>query len=243
MSIELPQPVVDFLNLVGVVWPPVNEDSVREFAGHVRDFATNMRSTHEAATSTIQQMSSSYSGTSYEQLVATWAQMSNSHMQELQVGATVVADALDVAADVIVGLKVAAIAQLSVMAASFVADQAAAVATFGAAEAAELAIIEGAKLVVKYLEQEVVQHILGEVIGKAVLPLEGVVAKAVSGLTFSAAAGVLGVGTGGQSAGSGTFSMVPQQLLGHAETLQGHADTIAGHAQDFVTRARSVSFA
>ena len=190
MSIELPQPVVDFLNLIGVNWPQVNEDSVREFAGHVRDFATNMRSTHQAATSTIQQMSSSYSGTSYEQLVATWSQMSNSHMQDLHEGANVVADALDAAADVIVGLKAEAIAQLGVMAVSFVADQAAAIATFGLAEAAELAIVDGAKEVVKYLEQQAEQHIMGEVIGKAVQPLEGVVAKAVNGLTFSAAAGV-----------------------------------------------------
>lgn len=98
MSIELPEPVVDFLRMIGVDFPQVNEDSVREFAGHVRDFAANLNSTHEAASSTISAMSASYTGSSYEQLVAAWAHMSNSHMQELQQGCSVVATALDAAA-------------------------------------------------------------------------------------------------------------------------------------------------
>jgi uncharacterized protein YukE len=242
MSIELPGPVVDFLSFIGVDWPQVNEDAVREFAGHVRDFASNLQDTHSAASSTISQMSAAYSGSSYEQLVASWAHMSNSHMQELQEGATVVATALDAAADVIVAMKMEAIGQLVVMAATFVADQAAAVATLGLAEAAEAAVIAGAKEIVKFLEQELVQHIMGEVIGKAVEPLEAVVEKAVSGLTYKAVGAILGAPASGGAAG-GSFSMIPADLQEHAETMQGHADTVAGHAQEFVARAGTVSFA
>lgn len=240
MSIELPGPVVDFLQFIGVDWPQVNEDAVREFAGHVRDFAANLQDTHSAASATISQMSASYSGSSYEQLVAAWSHMSNSHMQELQDGCRVVADALDVAADVIVGMKAEAIAQLAVMAASFVADQAAAVATLGLAEAAEAAIVLAAKKIVKFLEQELVQHIVGEVIGKAVEPLEAVVEKAVNGLTYEAAGAILG-GPGAGNVGS-SFSMVPSDLQQHAQALQGHADEIAGHARNFVAKAGAVSF-
>ena len=242
MSIELPGPVVDFLSVIGVNWPQVNEDAVREFAGHVRDFASNVQDTHSAASSTIDQMSAAYSGASYDRLVDAWAHMSSSHMQELHEGATVVATALDVAADAIVGMKMEAIAQLVVMAATFVADQAAAVLTFGIAEAAEAAIIAGAKEIVKYLEEQLVQHIMGELIGKAVEPLEGIVEKAVSGLTFEAAGALLGSGSGGSGAGA-SFSMVPDELQQHAATLEGHADTVAGHAQDFAAKAGAVSFA
>ena len=242
MSIELPGPVVDFLSFIGVNWPQVNEDAVREFAGHVRDFAANVQDTHSAASSTISQMSSAYSGASYERLVDAWAQMSSSHMQELHEGATVVATALDAAADVIVGMKVEAIAQLVVMAATFVADQAAAVVTFGLAEAAEAAVIAGAKEIVKYLEEQLVQHIMGEVIGKAVEPLEAIVEKAVSGLTYEAAGALLGGGSSSGGVGS-SFSMIPADLQQHAATLEGHADTVAGHAQDFAAKAGSVSFA
>ena len=241
MSIELPGPVVDFLNIVGVNWPQMNEDAVREFAGHVRDFASNVQDTHSAASSTISQMSSAYSGASYERLLDTWAQMSSSHMQELHEGATVVAGALEGAADVIVAMKLEAIGQLVVMAATFVADQAAAVVTFGLAEAAEAAVIAGAKEIVKALEQQLVQHMMGEVIGKAVEPLEAIVEKAVSGLTYEAAGALLGVPSGGTLGDS--FSMIPADLQQHAATLNGHADTVAGHAQDFVAKAGSVSFA
>lgn len=241
MSIELPGPVVDFLGFIGVNWPQVNEDAVREFAAHLRDFASNLESTHSAASSTISQMQAAYTGASYERLVEAWTHMSSSHMQEMIEACGVVAAALDVAADVIVGMKTEAIAQLAVMAASFVADQTAAVATLGLAEAAEAAIIAAAKEVVKYLENRLVQHIMSEVIGKAVEPLEGVVEKAVNGLTYQAAGAILGVPDGGSGVGP-SFSMMPEQLRAHATVLEQHADAVAGHAADFVAKAGSVSF-
>jgi hypothetical protein len=105
--------------------------------------------------------------------------MSSSHMQDMIEACGVVATTLDVAADVIVGMKEEAIAQLLVMATTFVADQAAAIATLGIAEAAEAAIVAAAKEVVKYLENQLAQHIMGEVIGKAVEPLKDVVERTV----------------------------------------------------------------
>jgi uncharacterized protein YukE len=232
---------VDFLGIIGVNWPQVNEDAVREFAGHVRQFASNIESTHSEASSTISQMQAAYTGASYERLVESWSQMSSSHMQELTEACRVVATALEVAADAIVGMKMEAIAQLVVMAATFVADQAAAVVTFGIAEAAEAAIVAGAKELVKYLENQLVQHIMGELIGKAIEPLEAVVEKAVNGLTYEAVGAILGGSSGGGAVGA-SFSMLPDQLQAHAAALDGHADTIAGHAEDFVAKAGSVDF-
>jgi uncharacterized protein YukE len=236
MAIELPGPVVDFLSVLGINWPNVDEDKVREFATHVRDFASNLESTHQAATSTIQQMQESYQGSSYEQLVAAWSQMSSTHMQDLQTGATVVADALDVAADAIVGLKTAAIAELIVMAATFVADQAAAVLTFGIAEAAEAAIIAAGKKVVEFLEQEIIGQIMGQVIGAAVVPLEGLVEKAVNGLTYAAVGNLTGGGVGEK------FMIDPAGLQQHVAALQQHSDTIAQHADTFSANVSNLDF-
>ncbi|MEV0094290.1 hypothetical protein [Streptomyces sp. NPDC050738] len=42
MAIELPGEVVSFLQFIGVNWPTVNEDKVREFASHVREFGTKL---------------------------------------------------------------------------------------------------------------------------------------------------------------------------------------------------------
>jgi uncharacterized protein YukE len=236
VSIELPGPVVDFLSVIGINWPNVDEDKVREFAGHVRDFATNLDSAHQAATSTIHTMQESYQGSSYEQLVAAWSQMSSSHMQDLQDGSKVVAEALDIAADAIVGLKTAAIAELVVMAATFVADQAAAVLTFGIAEAAEAAIIAAGRKVVDFLEQEIIGQIMGQVIGAAVVPLEGLVEKAVNGLTYAA----VGTLTGG---GGEKFMLDAAGLQQHVTALQQHSDTVAEHAATFASNVSSLSFA
>jgi uncharacterized protein YukE len=138
VAIELPGEVVSFLQFIGVNWPNVNEDKVRELASHVREFAESVDDTHQGSTATIKRLGGYYQGASYEALLAKWAQLSNSHMSELIQACHTVATALDVAADVIVGMKVEAIAELAVLAATFIADQAAAVATLGIAEAAEV---------------------------------------------------------------------------------------------------------
>jgi outer membrane murein-binding lipoprotein Lpp len=52
MAIELPGEVVSFLQFIGVNWPNVNEDKVREFASHVRDFASKVDGTHQDSTAT-----------------------------------------------------------------------------------------------------------------------------------------------------------------------------------------------
>ncbi len=242
VSIELPGEVVWFLQLIGVNWPNVDEDQVRAFAGHVRDFANNVDGTHQQASSTIQQMSAAYSGNSYEQLVETWARMSNDHMQGLVEATHVVADALDVAADAIVAAKAAAIAELVALAASFVADQAAAVATFGAAEAAEALIVEAGKKLVNGLIQQLEMLIVAQVITAAVEPLEQTVGRALDGLVFKGLQSALGVPSGGAGAVGAGFSIIPDQLMNHAATLQGHADTVAGHASTLAANVSNLSF-
>src|SRR6202023_590649 len=112
----------------------------------------------------IQRMGEHYQANSYEQLVASWARMSNDHMRELVDACEVAAVALEVAADVIVGAKLSVITELGVMAAEFVADQAAAVVTLGAAEAAEALLIEATKKIVNAILQQLEQQIIGDLI-------------------------------------------------------------------------------
>ncbi|GAA0691859.1 hypothetical protein GCM10010193_53020 [Kitasatospora atroaurantiaca] len=240
MAIELPGEVVSLLSFIGINWPTVNEDAVREFASHVREFAENVDSAHADSTATVQRLGEAYEGASYQALLAKWAQLSDSHMNELVQACHVVATALDVSADVIVAMKVETIAELVVLAAAFVADQAAAVATFGLAEAAVIAIEEAAKRLINYLEQQLEQYIIGQVIEAAIDPLIEVVAGAVSGLVFQAAESALGVSGGG---GGGTgFRIDPDALEGHARTMHDHAETVAGHAQAFQSKIAGVSF-
>lgn len=240
MAIELPGEVVSFLQFIGVNWPQVNEDSVREFGAHVREFADNLSRTHENAGSTIQQLGEAYQGAGYEVLAAKWAQLSNSHMRELVEACHVVSTALDVAADAIVAMKMEAIGELIAMAAAFVADQAAAVATFGLAEAALALIEEAAEKLVDYLVQQMEQYIIGQVMEAAINPLVETVEKAVSGLAYHAVESALGV-SGGGSAGEG-FRIDPEAVMAHAQTIGQHADEVRGHGEAFLSKLSGVSF-
>jgi uncharacterized protein YukE len=242
VSINLPGQVVWFLNAIGVNWPAVDEDQVRFFAGHVRDFSSNIEDTHHAASSTINRMSESYSGRSYEELLATWARMSKDHMIELITACEVVATALDAAADAIVAAKLVAIGELVGLAVSFVADQAAAVLTLGLAEAAEGAIVLAARKCVNALVQQLEQHIMGKLIQAAIAPLERTVERALGGLVFKGLDAALGDPTAGAGGAGSGFSIMPEELMAHANTLRGHADEVATHATTFARAASGVSF-
>ncbi|PNE40883.1 WXG100 family type VII secretion target [Streptomyces noursei] len=240
MALELPDAVVSFLDFIGVHWPNVDEDKVREFGGHVRDFANNIQQSHQDATSSVEQLSEVYQGASYDALMAKWGQMSSSHMNELVTACHTVATALDAAAGVIVGMKAAAIAELVVLAVTFVADQAAAAVTFGLAEVAEAGIIAAARKATSYLEQQLEQYVIGQVIEAAITPLVDVVGNAVSGLVYEGTAKALGVSGGG--AGQ-SFSVHPEELHARSQALSKHAEAVAAHAEDFKSKLSGVSFA
>ncbi|GAA2263133.1 MULTISPECIES: WXG100-like domain-containing protein [Kitasatospora] len=241
MAIELPDEVAQFLQLIGINWPMVNEDSVRSFADHVREFATNIDDTHHQATGTIKAMADAYQANSYELLVSKWAHLSQGHMNELVEACHVLATALDAAAEFIVAMKLECIAELIALAVSFVADQAAAVLTLGLAEAAEALVIAAAEKAVDYLEQQLVQYITSKVIEAALPPLLALIEKAVAGMAYSALEDLLGVSGAGQSRGDG-FMVHPEQLRAHAEVFARHAETVQGHAEALSGKMAALSF-
>ncbi|MEU5384386.1 WXG100 family type VII secretion target [Kitasatospora cineracea] len=239
MAIELPGEVVELLLFFGINWPTVNEDKVREFAAHVREFAENVESAQQESTATVQRLGEAYEGASYEALLAKWASVSDQHLYQLVQACHVVAEALDVAAGVIVVMKVETIAELVVLAVAVAvaADQAAAVATFGIAEAAVLAIEEAAKRLINYLEQQLEQYVIAQVVEAAIGPLVDTAAGAVSGLGFQGAESALGGSSGG-----GGFRVDPDALDEHTRMMHEHAETVAAHAQVFQPKLAGVSF-
>jgi uncharacterized protein YukE len=238
VALDPPTEVVQFLNFIGIDWPQVNEDHVRELATHVRTFIGNVGDTHQDATGTISKMSQAYQGSSYEALVQRWTDLSSQHLTELTDGCHVLATALDAAADFIVAQKGVAIGELVAMAAAFVADQAAAVATLGLAEAALVAIEAAGRKLCQFLEDQLTQYIIGKVIDAAITPLISVIEKAVEGFTFQAASAAAGAA----SAVGESFMMDPDVLRQHASELLTHADTMNQHAETFSSQISSLSF-
>jgi hypothetical protein len=50
---DLPLPVVNFLNVIGVPWPYIDEDVLIEFASLTRRFAQSVERTHDDATRAV----------------------------------------------------------------------------------------------------------------------------------------------------------------------------------------------
>jgi len=184
VSIELPSELQIAIGLVGLPWPDVDEDQLRNYADHLRSFASSLSDTHGAAHAGVTALSGSNSGPSYEALVERWAHVSSAHMNELIEGCHALSTALDAAAEAVQIAKEAIIAALVILAAAFIADQAASIATLGLAEAALPLAIEAAKVAMKSALDQLEQMAIAEGLELALGPLEDKLAAAVQGMVL-----------------------------------------------------------
>lgn len=231
---DLPLPVVNFLNVIGVPWPYVNEDTVMQFASLVREFRQAVQTTHQDATESVVAITRAHQSVSTEAMKSGWANLSAQHVDELTAGCTVLADALDAAAAYIVAQKAEAIGVLVGMAAAFFADQAAAFFTAGLSEAAVPLIIEGAEAVVKSLVADLEQYVIGMVIEAAAKPLFAKVEAAVSGLDWSKSGATVGAPHG--------FVLHPAAVREQTQALRGYATALRAHGVAFQAGVRGLSF-
>lgn len=232
---DLPGPLVNFLNVIGIEWPYINEDSISQFASIIREFGQAVERTHQDATDAVHQLAQAHQGASTAQMASGWAELSSAHVSEIVEGAGIVADALDAWAAYIVVQKGMAIVQLVEMAVEFFADQAAAVATFGIAEAALPLIIEAGQKVAQSLIQDLEQYVLGKVIEAALKPFMAKVQQMLSGLDWG------GTSSAGGGAGTG-FSLDEAAVRTQISTLRTHADTMIGHGQTLRSGLAGLSF-
>jgi hypothetical protein len=231
---DLPMPVVTFLNVIGVDWPYINEDTLIQFASLAREFGQAVETTHQDATSAVHGIAQAHQGISTQQMTSGWSELSSRHVTEIVDGCQALAAALEVGAAYIVAQKIEAIADLVGMAAAFIADQAAAVATFGLAEAAVPVIIEAGEALVDSLAQDLQQYLIGKVIGAAAKPLFAKVEAAMSGLDWSQTSA-----TGGSAS---SFMIDEQAVLTQTAQLRTHAETMRSHASTFQQGVRGLSF-
>jgi hypothetical protein len=57
---DLPGPVVTFLNVIGIDWPYLSEDQIRQFATMVREFGQAVEQTHQNSTMAIRNIAEAY---------------------------------------------------------------------------------------------------------------------------------------------------------------------------------------
>lgn len=174
MGIVLPSALAWVLNLIGINWPNVDEDQLKNAASELRTISSELTSNTGDAQAQIEQMLGANSSQSLQLFQALWNKVAKGHLPQLGEGMNLLADGLDVSAVVVIGLKVAAIAQLAMLAAEIIADQAAAPFTFGASEAAIPA------------ETEVTSQIVKQILDNAVNQIEQQLLNVVEGPIFSA---------------------------------------------------------
>jgi hypothetical protein len=231
---DLPLPVVNFLNAIGVPWPYINEDAVWQFASLVREFGHAVQATHQEATESVAAIARAHRSVSTEAMTSGWAKLSAAHVDEIVNGAAVLADALDAAGGYIVAQKAEAIAELIGMAAAFVADQAAAVVTFGLSEVALPLIEEAAAKLLESLEMDLQQYIAGQVIEAAAKPLFARIGAALSGLDWSKSGAEAGTPTG--------FEVHPAAVFMQTAALRGDAAALRSRTAELAGAVRGLKF-
>lgn len=233
MSIQIPSEVVFILNALGLPYPDVDADQVRELSRHVNDFATDVRKTHESATGVVKDMGTVYSGDSYQALLAAWGRMSAGNMAQLDAACGVVAKALDIAADVIEAVQVVVLAELAALAVSY-----AAMMLTPAGLTLRPLIAVAARRLLSSLQETLVWYIAAEVLGKAIEPLEEKIEQMINGTLYSAASNVLGV----QPGAAPMLYIEPEEVMRYATVLDEHADAMLSHAEKFADKVAGLDF-
>ncbi len=184
MSLDLPPELEWAISFIGLPWPSIEEDQLREYATHLRTFGSALAATHGDARGTVLGLSADNYGESIDAVVERWGYASYAHLQNLVDGCNAFAGALEVAADGVVAAKWAIIAALTAMAVEFAAEQVAAVATFGLAEFANVAIVGATRFIVKGVLSQLEQMTIAEGLTLALSPLESKLEEAVKGLAL-----------------------------------------------------------
>lgn len=233
---DLPMPVVTFLNVIGVEWPYINEDSLHSFAQLTREFGQAVEQTHQDATEAVNNIAQAYQGASTQAMTSGWAHLSAAHVKDVTAACGVLADALEAWAVYVVAQKAEALVQLVELAVGYATALAAAPETFGASLAALPGLEELGEALGNSLIQDLEQYVIGKVIEAASKPLVEKVEAMLSGLDWSNAPG------GADPLGGGRIQLDLGAVEQHVGVLRQHAETMRSHAVNFHAQAAGIQF-
>jgi hypothetical protein len=192
----LPGALTWVLDMVGIDWPNIDEDQLRSTADAMRQLSQELDGNSGEAKSDIEQMLQNNTAESLELFEALWNKIAGSHLPQLAQGMNIVADALDVGAVVVVGLKVAAIAQLVALAAEIISDQAEAVVTFGASEALIPVQTMATREIMKTIEDQAVKQLEQQLLSAVEEPVIDALTSAGEELAGQLVGNMLGTQSG-----------------------------------------------
>ncbi|PWI42571.1 hypothetical protein [Streptomyces sp. ICBB 8177] len=237
MSINLPHWLAEVVNILGFNWPEIDEDQLREAAKNLRSYAQDCESshnvTHGVVTGDLPQV---YAAQSYTALAELWGGRTQNHMKDLIEVCRLLADALDVAALGVEGMKDECLVQLGVAAGELIGDQIGAVFTLGLSEAAAAAEIELQNRLLDGILQRFEQEVVGVLVGKMTGPLKEQVDRAVEKLLFEE---VAHLAVGGPPPG---LKLDTGAMRVHAGTIGDQVDANLSGGRTFASKMSALSF-
>lgn len=173
MSYTLPGWVDEILEFIGINFPNVDEDDYREMADALREFADDFDGKGGDAHAAITRVLSASEGWAKDSLEGHWSKVKKGHLEEVPKVAKAFADALDVIADIIFGMKRKAEVELGVMAASLGIAIGAAFVTGGLSALIGAAQTAAMRQTIKRIIDEAAERVVEEVVAKVTEPVTG----------------------------------------------------------------------
>ncbi|MEU7304120.1 nucleic acid/nucleotide deaminase domain-containing protein [Streptomyces sp. NPDC007189] len=208
MGYTIPGWLDQVLDYIGIHFPNVDEDDYRHMATAMREFADKFEGHGADAHKTVEQILASSKGWAVHSMQTHWNQVKAGHLDKIPELARLFADALDVVADVIFGMKTKAEAELAVMAGSVGLSVGLAFVTGGLSAVLGAAEVTAMRQLVKRIIDEAADQIVNELIAKVTEPvnakLEAMIEDAVLNLAedaFSLPPDPTGGGGGGAGGG------------------------------------------
>lgn len=220
-----------FLNVVGVPYPDVDVDQVRELAESTREFATEIRITFDASTGTLDDMGSAMSGDSYQAILVGWAHYYGK-MSELDTAFDVAATALDIAADVIEAIQIAVLIELAALAASFIAGM-----FTPAGPVTGPLIAAAARQIAKQMAEAIMWYIAAELVAKAIEPL---VDKFHRFVREALQPPEIPLST--SNSGPDRYYLDPDEVERYSRLLDSHADDLLSSGEKFGDKLANFDF-
>ncbi|TSB22243.1 hypothetical protein FNZ23_27855, partial [Streptomyces benahoarensis] len=173
MSVMLPDPLEWVLDMLGFNWPHADEDKLMECAQVWRTFASEVQGHAAQGTSYAGNVLSENSGDAIDGFRKEWDKFSggSGYLDDAAQAAEVIAFTLEAAAMLVIGMKVAVIVQLAILAAEIIAAQVAAPFTLGLSEIGGAAATLATREMVRRLLKEVAKQLLDAILEAAKEPV------------------------------------------------------------------------
>ncbi|WP_377271169.1 hypothetical protein [Peterkaempfera sp. SMS 1(5)a] len=159
MAVMLPAELDEILEMIGIVWPNVDEDELRAIAAEYRTFASELQEVRTYSDNATGYLRSVTTGEAVEAFGEHWDNRQSKGMEHLGQVAEVYAGVLDTVAGLVEAGKLSVIAQLWALFAEVAAAQAAAPFTLGFSELGALGATQVTRVAVREILEQMAESV------------------------------------------------------------------------------------